>query len=205
MKKKFKIKLAKPEEIPAILKIKDLFLKQGYLPSRKNQSYEVVSPNTQKPYGLGINCFGHACLNLTNEQLDSLNLSEQDAHIFDIKEYSYEPDEYIEKNFIKRMERFGLTAKHCKKSYVPQNENEWKVALYFGYINFFDTDYHFLKQEKDGRWSGKIGWKPRDVEQFDKLPKVYISPLGTRYYLYKTFIISNPEALVQSENNHEML
>lgn len=193
MRKKSKIKSVPVEKVEAILKIKKIF-SMGYLPAREYQTYSEINPHTGNSFSSQINCFAHACLNLTNEQLANLNLDNDDTYYFDIKDYSYEPEEYIEKCFLQRIKRFGLTAETCDKTFNPQKENQWKVALYFGTTKFLDCDYHFLKQEKDGSWSCKIGWSPLEVDRVETLPKVYKSPVGTDYYFYKTYIITNPEA-----------
>lgn len=201
MKKKTKEKKEHIEKVPAILKLKEIFSK-GYLPSRGNQSYTAICPNTEKSYANQVNCFAHACLNLTNEQLDKLNFSNYDTFWFDIKSYSYEPDEYVAKNFMKIMKRIGLEVEKCNKKASPKNDNQWKVALYFGYTKFLDSDYHFIKQEQDGSWTSKVGWENK-VDHFEQLPKIINSPTGTEYKLFGTYIITNPHKATQLDEINE--
>lgn len=195
------------EKNKGVLKIKKIFA-LGYLPSRGYQSYLPICKHSQKPYAYQVNCFAHACLNLTNQQLEELKLDNCDTYIFDIKSYSYQPQEEIQKTFTKRIKRFGLIAEQCEKDYIPEKENQWKVALYFGFSRHcLDYDYHFLKQEKDGSWSSKIGWGCDELDILSALPDTYNSPSGTDYQLQQTYIITNPhiESKKQSANENIQL
>ena len=136
-----------------------------------------------------MNCFEHACLNLTNELFDQLQFNEHDYYIFDAKEHAFQPEETVEANFIKKMKDFGLRTRKAHFS-SKLKVNEWKVALYFGYTSMLDKDYHFLRQEKDGQWSSKIGWLP-EVEYLKKPPRTYFTH-GIEYKLYGFYIITNP-------------
>ena len=194
------------ERCEAVLKIKKIFT-LGYIPSREYQSYQTICKHTKKPFAHQINCFAHACLNLTNQQLEKLNLDHCDTYRFDIKSYRYEPPEEIEKTFPKRLKRFGLAVQPCDKNFVPQNKNQWKVALYFGFSSScLDYDYHFLKQEKDGCWTSKVGWGCDTLEIHHSLPETYHSPSGTDYKLHQTYIITNPyaESDHQTTNNPQL-
>lgn len=184
---------ARIERCKGLVKIKKL-LKLGHFPTREKQSYTPISKHAQTSYGNQVNCFEHACLNLTNEQLEKLKLKYDDKYLFDIKSYSYEEQDSMEQTFVDRLKSFGLIAKPCPRDFVPKQENQWKVALYFGFsFASMDTDYHLLKQEKDGSWSSKIGWSD-EVEFLDELPEKYKSSSGTQYLLQQTYIITNPYA-----------
>ena len=180
------------ERCQGVLRIKELF-KKGYFPARGSQSYLAVCKSTNEAYSHQINCFAHACLNLTNEQLEQLNLDRLDRCTFDIKTYQYEPQERIEQTFTKRVKRFGLEAHLCERNFLITKQNQWKVALYFGTSpRTLDVDYHFLKQEKNGVWTSKVSWGLDEIECFDSLPDTYYSPSGVEYHLHNTYIITNP-------------
>ena len=195
------MKTIKKETCKGVIKIKKLF-SMGYMPSRENQSYLAISPKTKTSYTHTANCFAHACLNLTNEQLDKLNLDRCDTNTFDIKTYLYEPIEHMENTFLKRIQRFGLKATPCEDNDLFNRENQWKVALYFGLSPLtLDYDYHFLKQEKDGTWSSKVGWGSTELQLFSSLPDTYISPNNVGYSYYKTYIITNPFVEIKNETD----
>ena len=177
----------KEEKIHPLLKIRQIF-SMGYLPSRKDQTYQIVSQNG-KTYGRQMNCLAHACFNLTNELFDKLQFDDCDRYIFDAKRYPYEPEDHVVKNFIKKMQYCGLRVKKCKAT-TKTKTNEWKVALYFGSTAMLDKDYHFIIQESDGKWSSKVGWLS-EVEYLKTPLKVY-STHGIDYKLYGIYIIENP-------------
>ena len=185
--------IARVERCKGLLKIAKIF-KLGYIPSRENQTYSTICKSTGESYSRQANCFEHACLNLTNQQLKKLSLGDEAGDLFDIHSYDYEDTTSMQETFVDRLKLFGLIAESCPADYTPKNKNQWKVALYFGYSRFCgDTDFHLLKQEKDGSWSSKIGWSD-DVEILPSLPEKYIPPHGTEYVLYNTYIITNPYA-----------
>lgn len=189
------------ERSECVLKVRKIF-ELGYLPARKDQAYHIICEGTQVPYARQMNCFSHACLNLTNEQLDKLKLDNYDTYVFDIKSYQYQPKEEIAKTFPKRLKRFGLIAKHCDKEENSILKNQWKVALYFGFSrSTLDYDYHFLKQEEDGTWTSKIGWS-NGFEILDSIPDIYHSPSGTDYHLDSTYIITNPYAETEKTSSN---
>ena len=194
--------IARIERCKGLIKIQKIF-KLGYLPSRESQSYTPINNKTKKSYGEQANCFSHACLNLTNEQLENLNLEYEDIYLFDIKSYNYEDTKSMERTFIDRLKKFGLIAQPCPIDYIPKQENQWKVALYFGFSHAsLDTDYHVLKQEKDGSWTSKIGWSD-ELETLTSLPEKYTPSSRTEYLLQGTYIITNPYAEKSKETNAE--
>ena len=73
--------------------------------------------------------------------------------------------------------------------------NQWKVALYFEEIEFkgkkWLNDFHFLKEEQDGSWSGKMGYT-KFVKEYDFLPETC-----DNYCHYNTYSITNPHAKVR--------
>ncbi len=166
----------------------------GYVPSRGDESYLYKTKSHTTTASL-CNCFGHACFNLTNQQLDDLNI--YDSDIIALQGYcgadlSIKTKSEITKHLFKIVKDAGLIVKPCTKESILKN-NQWKVALYFDELSIYNKtylrDFHFLKQEKDGSWSSKIGYRP-EVKKVETLPKQY----DYYYSLYGVYSITNPNA-----------
>ncbi|MBE7074171.1 MAG: hypothetical protein E7379_03680 [Clostridiales bacterium] len=169
-----------------ILKLKTIF-KLGYVASRGREAYKLVENNTTKNYAYLTNCLGHACFNLTNEQLK--NFDESDASTFgNFIQSIFHANKYIAKDIFKFVKECGLkVSPSTKLSNVK--DNEWKIALYFGWYGN-RKDYHFLLQEKDETWSSK--WGTTSELYFIDTPTKKLSHNGYNYNLYGFYKISNP-------------
>ena len=140
----------------------------GYIPSRENQSYKFKLNNGLKTGDL-INCFFHACFNLTNNQIKKFKISFEEA---DVLWHYYPTEKGVDRNYISTLVKFiestGLSINECKQN-TKMNYNQWKIAYYYNNQNF---DFHFMLQEKDGKWSSKLG-SSRNLEYFEEAPKEY--------------------------------
>ncbi|MBQ8444590.1 MAG: hypothetical protein IJX25_04485 [Clostridia bacterium] len=171
------------EKYPTILKLQQIF-KLGYLPSRGNQSYKEC-----RQYAIP-NCFAHACFNLTNEQLEKFNKADFGAFRGFIQSI-FHANRHITADLFDFVRECGLKVTKSN-SRIPSRDNEWKVALYFGRERF-TKDYHFLLQEKDGSWSGKIG-SEMELNHYPTLPKQVQCNFEYPYTLYGVYKITNPFA-----------
>lgn len=159
-----------------IAKIKKIF-KMGYLPSRGKAPYYFPP--------VPINCFGHACFNLTDEIMRVANVS-NDLFAYRIPSM-YSTEQQISTDLFERVSMAGLNISSCALK-EKLNFNEWRVALYFAYTQDGIDDYHFLLQEANGKWSCKFGWDAAKISYFRKLPEI-IEP---NYKLYGIYKIANP-------------
>ena len=160
----------------ATLKIKKIF-KKGYLPAR---NYKPYSKHSQEI----ANCFEHAIFNLTEEDLKHFSITDQEK-FFSIPE--------LKDDTLSREEIFDIIKKNISKTGLkikPVQEgkkNAWNVAMYFSED---EIDFHFLRQEEDGFWTGKFGRK-ETVEKYRILPLTIQTDL-LKYSLYKVFSVESP-------------
>ena len=178
---------------PIIKRISEIF-ELGYVPCRGDESYFYKTKKLSKTGDL-LNCFGHAVFNFTNEQLDSLNLC--NSEIFELQGYTghdldKKDKQEIADHFCGIIKDAGLLVTACSAD-ATMKFNQWKVALYFDKFTInnksYIRDFHFLRQEKDGTWSGKSGYRP-EVKKIDKLPQNY----DYYYTLFEVYSITNPHA-----------
>lgn len=140
----------------------------GYVPSRENQSYKYKINRGMRTGDL-INCFAHACFNLTNNQIKKFKISFEEANAF---WHYYISEKGVDRNYITSITEFiestGLSINVCRQN-AKMNYNQWKIAYYY---NNEILDFHFMLQEKDGKWSSKLG-SSRNLEYFEEVPKEY--------------------------------
>ena len=175
-----------------IIKKLNTIFSNGYVAKRGEESYCEMLNGNLHPYRL-CNCFEHACLNLTNQQIAE-NFEEDDAIYLQglsnpLGMYTPRFATYEFKNYL---EQVGLKMKKCSKDAILKN-NQWKVAIYYDEITFGGNKYfrgfHFMRQEEDGKWSGKYGYEKK-VDILEELPEQY----DNYYKLYNTYSITNPNA-----------
>ncbi len=170
----------------SIKKIKDIFT-DGYIPRRGNEEYLSYSKN--------INCFGHACLNLTNRQINALREANPSLKIFDIAGLgNVDDDNYWEECLYAFIKMVGLEIKPIKTEKIKLAKNQWLIALYDAAID----SYHFARKEFDGSWTAKESFTST-ISRFNKLPRRYINPNPNDPYeniLNKLYVITNPYAEV---------
>ena len=167
-----------------ILKLKDI-VTSGYLPSRGLEPYQGMTAYHQKIDQLG-NCLEHAVFNLTNSQFSEYAFLEKEGDVFG--KFSTTPSLpriVTEAEVCEFVKRTGLKINECELN--PQlKKNQWIVAMYFEEDPIIGRDFHFIRQEKDGKWTGKRGYTDR-IQTFDKMPfHIY------EQEFYKTFIVTNP-------------
>ncbi len=165
------------------------FIKGGHVPSRKTQDY-INS-------GRYVNCFEHALLNLTNEQLKELDVGDSTTKLFgglaNTAKFNVPPTpQSIENNMRALIEKIGLKVDASDGAPLKLTKNQWLIALYFA-----DSKWHFVLQETDGTWSSKEGWTLR-VKRFTELNRLFQEGAFATYYklleLQKLYIITNPYA-----------
>ena len=174
-------------KMQVMIKKLNMIYKKGYMPEREKDRYATL-------YADIVNCFGHACFNLTNDSLRELDDYKDELIDFFRNFYGIGFANYFNeaKN---RIRQVGLKIEQSSPSEKMQ-KNQWKIAYYVMHDEFSGNDLHFLIQERDGKWNGKLGTNPA-VEVFDKLPKVY----NDKYHLAGIYKITNPFIDVKETQN----
>ncbi len=169
-------------------KILNPIFKNGYTPSREKSGY-IGYMKSGVRISKCVNCFGHACFNLKNDDLTKLNLTQQQS--LDIFHPLYKNDNDIV-NAFDLIKSAGLLIENFPIKGMLKR-NEWLVALYFNTDWLGNKDYHFLLQEKRG-WSSKMG-KDESVGfvSSQNPPDLFFG-----YTLFDTYKITNPYAESES-------
>lgn len=179
----------------AIAKQLEVIYKQCYPPIRELKELRYYDKETTQI----ANCLEHAVFNFSDETLAWFkekygenvykfwaNFSSM-GYVFD-----KEPKQQLEDvtpEIIERIKATGLKVEECSLDAKPE-EGQWKIAYYFNLCDEpkqFISDFHFFRQEPDGKWSTKIG-KCSIVQYFDELPKLFRGG----YKLQKIYMITNP-------------
>ena len=145
------------------------------------------------------NCLEHAVFNFSDEMLGWLfekfgenmpkfwsNFSGL-ASVIDKKPQQQLND--TTPQIVERIRNTGLKVEECDIDAKPE-EGQWKVAYYFNLCDEkgqFIPDFHFFRQEADGRWSSKLG-RSMQICFYDELPQIFEGG----YKLQKIFMITNP-------------
>ena len=169
-----------------IVKKLNKIYKMGYMPSRGKMVYTFESANM-------VNCFGHACFNLDDKNLEKFKSVKDDLKDFFTK-FSTEGNT---RNFYERAkEKVSQVGLGFAKSDLKEKlqNNQWKVAYYIMNDVFRGRDVHFMIQEKDGTWTSKLGTKS-ELEIFDVPPQTY----RYDYELVGIYKIKNPYIKVKDE------
>ena len=177
--------------------LKDIF-KGGYMPSRGEEPYDRW---------FFVGSFDHAAFNLTNAQLEKVEpmatringVRSMEANL--CEGFIAEPRttgqgwQQTEQNFLDYIKQTGLMVEECKEDAEYNPAYQWKIAYYREIVNFEMKDILFLRQEKENRWSAKVGNR---VEYFCIPPQhINFSNLfgeKREYSKFKTYIITNPYA-----------
>lgn len=168
-------------------------IKTGYTPSRGTKKYIYLNKlcNKKINHGIRINCFLH-CFNFTNEQIERLNL---DRTSDEIVSFGIDLAHKAERKALSFLRATGLIVKPCTNIKAPLSNNQWRIAFY----NEEDFDegeecnnWHFLLQEKNGKWTSKQGFSG-DVTIYNKLPEKIAKPF-TPWVLRNTYVVTNPYA-----------
>lgn len=121
-------------------------IKDGHLPCRFTEKYTQLTAER-------VNCFAHACFNLSNEQI-RLCLKQSDADFFKLSGRKIGKEADAEDILMNIICSSGLNVEKTKvkiNDCVLKN-NQWIVTLFF--TKYFGThphlmrDFHFLLQEK---------------------------------------------------------
>ncbi len=181
----------------AFAKKLNVIYKHGYLPSRGTESYKVMLDEDVYAADL-INCYGHACFNLTNRQLKEFGITSRDTNfLWCLWEDPAAKFSYVAEQMEKFIRSTGLKVARCKPNEKTKS-NQWKIAVYYQSEGDID-DYHFMLQEKSGIWSSKLGASDH-VDTYDDLPRPYYRD----YTFYATYIITNPYVQAQEDlKNHK--
>lgn len=162
-------------------------IKQGYMPQRGLQTYMFAYCfDPEIVMGDIINCFGHAVFNLTNEMIVKLGLTMEEIEpMWRFGEKQAQGIKFTDEieDFVRQT---GLKIEPCEL-HTKMKKNQWKIAYYMRHPAE-GLDYHFILQERDGRWSSKNGQRPK-VETFvSDPPKMW----KDKYYLCGYYCITNP-------------
>ena len=174
----------------ALIKKLRTIVSMGYVPHRELENYFYTTQSNQDVCSI-VNCFGHACFNLTNEQIEQLGINESHGQFFGtFASEETTPDIGLERQVVNFVKKTGLEIRPISKYEGGLDNNQWKVAMYIDHsgLGLFAKDFHFFRQEKDGTWTHKMGYFS-NVEQKDFPGEKY-----QRYDYYKTFVITNPYA-----------
>ncbi len=172
----------------AIIKKFNGIYKRGYVPSRNRQEYTYKTASM-------VNCFGHACFNLDNSELEELGDLKDALYDF-LRKFSLKYGNYMDEAS-KRIREVGLKIEKSSIKEEINSKNQWKIAYYYLYDDFWGScDAHFMIQEKDGTWSSKLGSK-QEVEIFEKLPKVF----HDEYELVGIYKITNPYVTLDKDDS----
>ena len=173
-----------------IIKKLNMIYKKGYMPSRGIEEYgKVFTPV--------VNCFGHACFNLSNEMLEELSKDKNKLSKF-FRTFETFGLQNLFREAKKRVQDVGLKFESSGVSEKLQN-NQWKIAVYTKSDEFTGNDLHFMIQMPDGKWTSKLG-SNSEVEVYNKLPRVFHS----LYDLYGVYKITNPYVKSEKEYEKEM-
>ncbi len=184
MKKKTFEYLADEKEL-AVIKSINKVLRLGN-PFRGTQKYIYHNHSY-------VNCFCHACFNFSNDDIENF-LSDCPTKIYGnffigTGEQTIKPTKQHMVDFIKST---GLKIEKCKKNTILK-PNQYKVALFFAVSKHSPhRDFHFLRQEPNGQWTGKNGFRSNKVEIFETLPKTLPYTGNNPYKLNEVFVITNP-------------
>ena len=175
-------------EIKPIVKKLNMIYKRGYIPKRESMKYSYY-------HACAVNCFGHACFNLSNNDLKKLEPYLLELHDY-FRDFSSTKHSFIEeaKN---RITNVGLKVEKSSLSETIQ-KNQWKIAYYVKNDEFTGRDLHFMIQGKDGSWLSKIG-SNSEIEIFKNLPNEF----RDKYYLSGIYKITNPYVKIKDDEGVE--
>lgn len=166
-----------------VLKL-NLVFRGGYCADRAYEEYGGYI-TFGYPSNCLINCLAHSCFNLTDKIMKQYRFAgnEMDSFKFfpNINFRDPEKDSRVLFDFV---ESTGLIVENSSLDEVIDQPNQWKVALYF---SDEIKDFHFLKEEKDGRWTSKWG-SLKEIEVFDEPQEI----LHDSYGLFAFKKITNP-------------
>ena len=156
------------------------------------------------------NCLEHAVFNFSDEMLMWL-LEKYGEDIYKFwsnfpgaaSVLDKKPEEQLRDvtpQIVERIQSTGLKVEECGIDDEVE-EGQWKVAYYFNLCDEkgqFMPDFHFFRQEQDGRWSSKLGKMPH-VQFYRKLPEIFAGG----YKIQKVFKITNPYMYKSNEGENE--
>ena len=161
-------------------------IKSGYTPSRGFQIYTM--PNSSI-----LNCFAHACFNMTDEvcKENNINLSDSDSFRY-FCDFS---QDFTKKSLFYFIEETGLEIMPCEK-HTSLKPNEWEIGLFFAIGDTDYDDFHFLLRENNNVCSSKFGYDAKIEKIKDKNVISYLnSNHSTSYYHLEGFYkLKNPYA-----------
>ena len=182
--------MAEKEKKQGIIKKLNMIYRNGYVPSRDMSKY-------CHKFTTVVNCFGHACFNLTDEELEKFSHNKKDLLEF-FRHFGSVGIYNIFREAKNRVREVGLKIEECTVKDKMQ-KNQWKVACFVQNDEFAGTDLHFMLQGKDGKWTSKMGTNP-EVEVLDKLPKTF----RENYKLAGIYKITNPYVKLEDTEGMEM-
>lgn len=167
----------------------------GYRPARGTQSYNVKLKNKTKAYAM-VNCYGHACFNLQNEQLNDYNF--ETMPLFgNFSGMFYDTQSQATARMLDFIRATGLRVEECDPDKPIEEFKSWKVGIYFE-KHEYKRDFHLLLEEQPHLWSSKIGFEPCLEHIYCKKPPyTYFNMVvddPVVYEFHGAYKITNPNA-----------
>ena len=172
------------------------FVQKGILKCRGKEKYSRYIAKY-------VNCLAHACFALTNAQVKEYVCRQYVDNIhcptpfatFAGKGTSGKLDEIFE-----FLQQTGLKISSSNGEEILA-ANQCRIAIYFAKAcdhpdpdkKWQSTDFHFLRQESDGSWTGKAGIS-RKVKRYKSLPQALPLEKENPYVLHSLYILTNPHA-----------
>ena len=138
-----------------VRKIEDVELLKRILKSKKYPPYSPYLADGLEEVAGKYNCYAHIW-GLDKGEIEQFPENE----VFDIPGFSGLEFEFpsSEEDLVQKVfQDMDLLDVDIRISTVdePLQADEWKIAIYYS-----DHDYHFMRQDRDGTWSHKVGYTP---------------------------------------------
>ena len=183
------------EYFKGIAKQLHIVYQQCYPPIRELKEFRYYSKEAAQI----SNCLEHAVFNFSDEMLGWLfekfgeDMSKFWSNFSGMgSPFEKKPQQQLSDTTPQNIERIretGLKVEECSLD-DELEDGQWKVAYYFNLCDEkgqFIPDFHFFRQEADGRWSSKLG-RSMQICFYDELPQIFEGG----YKLQKIFMITNP-------------
>lgn len=159
------------------------------MPDRGDEEYDMFAKY--------VNCFEHACFNLSNRELEELGIDcFEYTYRSPFGEFSQNSIHEAKEEMLEFLTQTGLLVEKFDGKKILKS-NQHKVALYFSEAferEQGERDYHFLLQRKDGKWSGKCGDMSSRVESYETLEETLPYAFNNKYKLDTVLVLTNPYA-----------
>lgn len=138
-----------------VKKIEDVKILKKILKTKHYPPYSPLFESDLEKVSGKYNCYAHIW-GFDKSEIEQF----PDYEVFDIPgfsgfEFEYpENEEELVRRVFQDMKLLGVDIKVSSIN-EPLKKDEWKIAIY--YSNY---DFHFMRQDRDGTWSHKLGYSP---------------------------------------------